>query len=319
MAESPAVSSRESAESPAPSGGQVPEEERDRSYGTVVLAGSANLVIAIAKLVGGLMSGSSAMLSEAAHSMADTLNQVFLLAALRRSNRPADVRHPFGYGMERYFWALLAAVAVFVLGAGFSIRQGIVTLIHPEEQHDLLIALGVLGVAFVLDGVSLLRAVWQIRKEKVPLDDLDPTVRAVAFEDTAGVIGVVLAAAGLLLDHFLGTHVFDAIASLGIGALLAVVAFMLGRQNRERLIGQAVPDEVLAGLGEEITGAAGIDHVVDLMTMQLGPEDVLVAARVAVDPNTSGTSLADVADTIDERVRTRFPEVRHVFLDPTPD
>src|SRR6478609_10532915 len=129
----------------------------DESAGTVLLAGSANLAIAIAKLVGGLVSGSTAMLAEAAHSFADTLNQVFLMAALKRSQKPADAQHPFGYGMERYFWSLIAAVGIFVLGAGYSIFEGVRSMLHAEPLGSLLIAYIVLGVSFVMEGSSWLK------------------------------------------------------------------------------------------------------------------------------------------------------------------
>src|SRR5678815_1325889 len=133
---------------------------------TVLLAGGANLAIAIAKLVGGLISGSTAMLAESAHSFADTLNQVFLMAALKRSKKPADAQHPFGHGMERYFWSLLAAVGIFVLGAGYSIFEGVRAILEPErELTSLLVTYGVLGISFILEGISWLRAVRQLRRE----------------------------------------------------------------------------------------------------------------------------------------------------------
>src|SRR3954451_20075540 len=137
----------------------------DESIGTVLLAGSANLAIAVAKLVGGLISGSTAMLAEAAHSMADTLNQIFLMAALKRSNKPADAMHPFGYGMERYFWSLLAAVGIFVLGAGFSVYEGIHRLMHPEPVASPMVAYIVLAVSFVFEGISWLKALRQLHQE----------------------------------------------------------------------------------------------------------------------------------------------------------
>src|SRR5436190_10130179 len=140
------------------------EESKDESVGTVLLAGAANLGIAIAKLVGGLISGSSAMLAEAAHSLADTLNQVFLMAALKRSRKPADAQHPFGYGMERYFWSLLAAVGIFVLGAGYSVLEGVKAVLHPEPLGSLTVSYVVLAIAFVLEGTSWLRAVVQLRR-----------------------------------------------------------------------------------------------------------------------------------------------------------
>ena len=141
------------------------ESGGDESTATVLLAGGANLAIAIAKLAGGLVSGSTAMLAEAAHSFADTLNQVFLMAALKRSKKPADALHPFGYGMERYFWSLIAAVGIFVLGAGYSIFEGIKAVLQPEELGSLLIAYVVLGVSFLFEGASWLKAVRQLSGE----------------------------------------------------------------------------------------------------------------------------------------------------------
>lgn len=289
----------------------------------MLVAAVANLLIAVAKLLAGLVSGSSAMLSEAAHSFADTLNQAFLMTALQRSDRPADQPHPFGYGKERYFWSLLAAVSVFVLGAGFSVLEAVTSLVRHTSPGDPVLAYAALGVAFLFDGASLVRAWWQLRREH-PEQDIttaaltDPTVRAVLFEDTAGVIGVLLAAAGVGLDELLGTRLCDPIASLAIAALLVWVAFSLGKQNRDLLIGRAVPDRLLADIGEEVRRTPGIAEVVELLTMQLGPDEVLLAARVALDTGDGAGDAERVADRVDERVRQAFPEVRHVFVDPTP-
>src|SRR6476619_3899023 len=141
------------------------EQEKDASLGTVLLAGGANLAIAVAKLVAGALTGSSAMLAEGAHSVADTVNQLFLLTALTRSKKPADSMHPFGYGMERYFWSLLAAVGIFVLGAGFSVLEGIRSLLHPEPVEELVVAYAVLGLSFLFEGASWLKAQVQLRRE----------------------------------------------------------------------------------------------------------------------------------------------------------
>jgi cation diffusion facilitator family transporter len=298
----------------------------EESTGTVLLAGGANLAIAVAKTVGGLMSGSTAMLAEAAHSVADTLNQVFLLTALKRSQKPADAQHPFGYGMERYFWSLLAAAGIFVLGAGYSIYEGILSIFHPEELSHLLIAYGVLGVSFVFEGISWLKAVRQLKGEAaergVPAvqhvrETTDPTVKTVAFEDSAALIGLVLAAVGLTLHKLTGQAFWDGTASIAIGLLLIVIAYMLGNENKAMLIGQSVSEEVRAGIREEITDSQGIEEVVELLTMQLAPTEVLVAVRVDIDDSASGEALEQFAEEVDQRVRRRFPEVRHVFLDPT--
>jgi cation diffusion facilitator family transporter len=304
------------------------ERSDAQSTWTVLLAGAANLALAVAKLVGGLLSGSAAMLAEAAHSVADTLNEAFLLAAIKRSRRPADARHPFGYGMERYFWALLAAVGIFVLGAGFSVFLGVRSILHPEELGSLVVAYVVLGCAFVFEGASWLRAVLQLRGEadrkgRAFLEHLrvtpDPTARTVAFEDTAALLGVVLAAVGLTLHHFTGGTFWDGAASVAIGVLLVGVAYALGRQNMRGLLGEAVPEDIQREIRRVIAESAGIDSVLELLTMRMAPDEVLVAARVDLDDEASVAELEQYAELVEQRVREAVPDVRHVFLDPTDD
>ena len=214
---------------------------------TVLVAGASNLVIAFAKLLTGWVSGSAAMLAEAAHSFADTLNQGFLLAALGRSGKPADREHPFGYGMERYFWSLLAAVGIFVLGAGFAVYQGLeVLLVGAPRSGSPVWSFIVLGVAFVVEGSSLVRAIWQLRAEAgtskrstLPylVQDAEPALRAVVSEDSVALLGVLLAGAGLALKEWTGQAVWDGLASLLICGLRVVVAIGLGLQNQQYLIG----------------------------------------------------------------------------------
>jgi len=302
------------------------DENKDGSVGTVLLAGGANLAIAVAKLVAGLLTGSAAMLAEGAHSVADTVNQLFLLTALSRSKRPADVQHPFGYGMERYFWSLLAAVGIFVLGAGYSIYEGIHSLLHPEPVKAVLVAYGVLGLSFVFEGTSWLKAVLQLRREagargvgvfQHVFTTPDPTVKTVAFEDTAALVGILLAAGGITLHTLSGSGIWDGIASILIGILLVGVAISLGSSSKRNLIGEAMPETVRTGITKVINESVGVDVVVELLTMRLGPDDVLVAARVDVDDAATGGDLERVADDVERRIRVAYPEVRHVFLDPT--
>ena len=306
----------------------MPEEKSsgEESAGTVLLAGSANLAIAVAKLIGGLISGSTAMLAEAAHSFADTLNQVFLMAALKRSKKPADAQHPFGYGMERYFWSLIAAVGIFVLGAGYSIFEGIKAILEPEALGSLLISYVVLATSFLFEGASWLKAVRQLRREAAELDrgtlehikvTPDPTVKTVAFEDTAALIGIVLAAVGITLHHFTDQGFWDGLASVLIGILLVAVAYSLGNQNKSALIGEALPEGVQDSIRETIQDSPGIDAVVEVLTMRLSPEEVIVAARVDLDDDASVDELEKAADEVERRLREEHPEVRHVFLDPT--
>jgi cation diffusion facilitator family transporter len=300
----------------------------DESTSTVLVAGAANLLIAVAKLVAGLASGSSAMLSEAAHSFGDTLNQVFLMAALRKSQKEPDEEHPFGYGMERYFWSLLAAVGIFVLGAGFSAYEGISALTSPGSSGSPTWPFIVLGASFVFEGSSFLKAILQLRRNAASSgsgvlhhlrNDADPALRAVVWEDGVALVGLLLAAGGLALDALTGGRTWDGVASLAIAVLLVGVAYGLGRQNQEYLIGKAASPELREGIVEAITSIEGIDSVLELMTMRLSPEQVLVAARVDLADHLSPEELEHAADDVDARIRERFPEVRHVFLDPTPD
>ena len=300
--------------------------DKEGSFGTVLVAGGANLAIAVAKLVAGALTGSSAMLAECAHSVADTVNQLFLLTALTRSKKPADVQHPFGYGMERYFWSLLAAVGIFVLGAGFSVYQGIHALLHPAPVEELLVAYVVLGVSFLFEGTSWVKALVQLRKEagerQVGLfqhvfTTPDPTVKTVAFEDTAALVGILVAAVGITLHATTGAGLWDGLASIAIGVLLVGVAVSLGSSSKRNLIGEALPEQMREGLTTVIDETLGVDVVVELLTMRLGPNDVLVAARVDVDDTASGGDLEQVADEVERRIQEAYPEVRHVFLDPT--
>ncbi len=299
------------------------------SRGTVVLAFSANLAIAIAKTGAGLLTLSSSMLAEAAHSWADTLNQVFLLTSLRKAARPADSIHPFGYGKERFFWALLAAVGIFVSGAGFSIFQGISSLFHQHKLPDskeFLITYIVLAIAFVLEGASLLRAVKQVRAEADAmgrgfLDHLrrsnDPTVKTVASEDSAAVVGIILAALGNLLHQLTGSAVYDGVASILIGVLLAWIAYALGRDTKDLLIGESADPELRLDIQHLVGQHPEVDAVLEMLTMQLSPDDVLVAMKIDFTQQLDSDQVEQASTQIERELMESFPTVRHVFLDAT--
>jgi cation diffusion facilitator family transporter len=297
------------------------------SRSTVLVAGGVNLLIAAAKVVAGLASGSSAMLAEAAHSLGDTLNQGLLMTALQRSGKPADEEHPFGYGMERYFWSLLAAVGIFVLGAGFAAYEGVSTLLGGGTPGSPTLAYVVLGISFVFEGSSFLKAVVQLRHEsrgrggalRFLTHEADPALRAVFWEDGVALVGLVLAAGGVGLDQLTGGRTWDGIASLAIAVLLVVVAYGLGRQNQQYLIGRSVSVDLREDLTGAINAADGVDAVLELLTMRLAPDQVLVAARVDLADDLTPEDIERAADSVDTMIRERFPDVRHVFLDPTPD
>src|SRR3954453_13274802 len=305
----------------------APEEDSGgESTGTVIVAGLAHLAIAIAKFVGGLISHSSAMLSESAHSVADTVTEVLLFVALKRGTPPPDAKPPFGYGRETYFWAFLASLAPFGLGAGFSIWQGVKTIVEGEEQGDPLVSYIVLAVAFVLEGVSWLKAVRQVRGAARKWDvsageylsgTTDTTVKAVTFEDSAALVGLVLAALGLFLEQVTGDPLWDGLSAVVIGVLLIVVAAVLARANMSLLIGQSVSPRIQAELKAEI---AALDHVVDvpfLLTSVIGPAQLLVAAKVDFADDVSAADMERVSDEAERRLVERHSGVRYVFLDPT--
>ncbi|MEV4642625.1 cation diffusion facilitator family transporter [Actinoplanes sp. NPDC049548] len=309
---------------PAPA--EPKSEGGNESVGTVIIAGLANLVIAAAKLVAGLLSGSAAMLSESAHSLADTVTEVFLFVALRRGGKPADEEHPFGYGKESFVWAFIAALFTFVGGAGFSIYHGVTTITGGEHSGHYLISYIVLAVSFVAEGVSFLKAQrqvtgeserWGISRRRFLRLTPDTTVKAVFLEDSAALIGLVLAAAGIGLAQLTGSEVWDGVASILIGILLLVVATVLARANVSLLVGRAVPRRMHNQIADDLAAIPVVTAVPTLLTMQLGPGDILVAAKVDFDDEVTGAEIEEASDEAERRLRARYPGIRYVFLDPT--
>jgi cation diffusion facilitator family transporter len=295
---------------------------------TVLAALFANLAIAAAKTVAGLLGGSAAMLAEAAHSFADTMNQVFLLVSLSLSDREPDEDHPFGYGKERFFWALLAAVFIFVSGALFSLWQGVHGLLGGETvQGGYLLTYAVLVFALVAEGTSWWRAAHQVRSEAATAgtpvrayvqQSRDPTVKTVLFEDSAAVTGVLVALVGVGLHQLTGKGFFDAGASILIGVLLAYIAYRLGRDTKGLLIGEAARPEQREALRQAIVAHPEVDVVLQLLTMHLGPRSLLVAVRLDLRDGLSSQQIEAVSTRIEAELAEVVPEVTQVFLDPTP-
>lgn len=292
----------------------------------MIIAGTANLVVAVIKAAAGLLSGSSAMLAEAAHSVADTLNQVFLLTSIHRGNQPADTSHPFGYGQERYFWSLLAAFGIFIAGAGFSVFEGILALTGQESAHGVLIAYLVLAAAAIAEGTSFVRAFRQVRGEARRShsgvvahvqSSPDTTVKAALFEDSAAMIGLALAAGGLAGRQLTGSSVWDGAASIAIGAVLVAVAVKLGRDSRDLLIGRAAEPREQDLIRAEIEQTPGVDALLELLTMHLGPDHLIVAARVDFEGQIGSDGVESLSGRIDQRLAQRLPVTPHVFIDPT--
>jgi cation diffusion facilitator family transporter len=302
--------------------------ESGESTFTVVLAGAMNLAIAIMKFVAGAVTGSAAMLAEAVHSVADTLTEGLLLAGLKVSDKPADRRHPFGYGKARYFWSLLAAVSIFVSGAVFALYEGFSTIFgEPEEQTSPQWAYLVLAIAFALESVSWSQAVRQVRREAAEQNRTlrvhlrrsdDPTSKTVLYEDSAALVGLLLAFAGVGLHQLTGSSLWDGVASVAIGVLLAFVAFLLGRTNAGLLIGRQADPTLVYAIHATIAAAPEVEAVVDLQTMLIGTDRVLVCARVDFDDALAAADLERACVRLAGELQAEHTDVAEVFIEPVP-
>jgi cation diffusion facilitator family transporter len=304
-------------------------ERADRRRGhrrSLGVALAANVLVATAKLAAGLITGSSALLAEAAHSVADSTNELMLVFSLRRARRPADREHPFGYGGARFVWAFLAAISSFLIGGCLSIGLAINELVHGGEVGHFAAAWIVLGVAAVADGTSLAQTLREARREaalwgRPTLSYLrhtsEPTLRALAVEDTAALVGVALAATGLLVHQLGGPASSDAIASLLIGLLLCATAFGLARPLADLLIGRSMQPDRLRRAREIIAASAALDEVLDVFAVHLAPQEVLLAAKAHPASNQTSEELAHRLDDLDVRLRRELPEIGEVFIDVT--
>jgi cation diffusion facilitator family transporter len=300
------------------------ETSASASRRTVIIALAANLLIALAKGAAAALTGSSAILAEAAHSLADCGNELFLLVALHRSARPNDDTHPFGYGAERFYWSLLAAVGIFVAGGMTAIWEGVRQLQHPHELSALGVGYLVLAVSAALDGTSWRTAYRQLRGESrgrglslrtYIRHSSDPTTTTVFYEDTAGVIGVLLAAGGLALHQLTGSGVPDALASVAIGNLLIVVAIRLARRDRELLTNQSAPAVVVDRVRRSLLAEPGVSNVPRLEVLIIGPRTWLVTGEVALDQSPPGPDVTQLIARLRGQLRTQ-PEVAEVYLTP---
>ena len=291
----------------------------------------ANGLITVLKLIAAVITGSSGMMAEALHSVADTTNQIFLLLGLRFYKRPASGKHPFGYGKERFFWSFIAAIFIFGVGATYAIYEGINKLAHPHAPTNLGWAYGVLAISFVLEGCSIGLAIYQEVKEahhegmsfgEYLRESKDPTAKTVLFEDSAALIGIVIAATGLVLtDYQVGGKrgaYLDGVASILIGFVLAVVAFVLARSSRGLLLGEAATPKVLARIKQAIESHPNVESVVELLTMHLAPKQILINAHVHLRHDlVTGDVVKSIAE-IEERIKRAEPKVEMIFLEAAP-
>jgi cation diffusion facilitator family transporter len=264
-------------------------QPENASLRTVVVAVAANLLIAVAKGVTALLTGSAAMLAETAHSIADTFNEVLLYVGVRRGARPADERHPFAYGKAGYIWSLLAAVGIFIVGGLFAIAVGVQTLRHPEPVTDVTVGVAVLLVSGGLEAMSWRTAHRQLRSEAAArqldlgeylVTSSDPTPTAVFLEDSAALVGIGLALAALVLHITTGSALWDGAASLLIGLLLIAVAVVLMRRNLALLTDEAAPADIRERLRQAVAGEPWVAEVAELTAVYIGPRHLLVLAHV---------------------------------------
>jgi cation diffusion facilitator family transporter len=302
-------------------------DARDASFGSVVTALAANTTIATAKGIAALLTGSPALLAETLHTLADAGNEVLLWIALGRSRRPADPSHPLGYGPERYYWALLAAVGMFVIGGALSIWEGVHALIHPPALETFWVGVVVLIIALVLDSVSRVVAVRQLRRQAaergVTVRELlrespDPTVVTIYLEDSIDILGAALALAALVLHRVTGSALPDALATIAIGLLLGYVALKLTSRNRQLIANQGVPERYLNQLRDGLTAVAGVEAVARLEAVYLGPGEVLVAADVRMGAELGGDELTAVLARIRSDAARDFPVIARLYLTPVP-
>src|SRR6266487_2085988 len=271
------------------------------SLTTVLVAFGANVLVAAAKSAAAAVTGSASLVAEAAHSWADSGNEIFLLIANRRARRPPDRTHPFGHGREAYVWSLFAAVGLFVAGAAVSVTHGIQELIHPEPAERFVVGYVVLAVSFVLEGISFLQSLRQAKPEARSMHrDLiehvlatsDPTLRAVFAEDSAALTGLVIAAAGLAAHQLSGSPIPDALASILVGVLLAAIAIVLINRNRRFLVGQEADPRVRAATIEALLDAPEVARVTYLRLEIVGPRMISVVGDVDLTGDDTESHLA---------------------------
>jgi cation diffusion facilitator family transporter len=294
----------------------------------VIIALAANALIAVVKLAGGLVSGSTALLAEAAHSLADTVNQTFLLGSISLAAREPTEEQPFGHGQQRYIWTFMAAVSMFVAGATFAVGYGVAELVRGGEgSGGFAIAWITLLIAGLAEGLSWVRALRQTRAEArrsdLPLlrhvrQSRDPNVKMVLFEDSAALVGVLVAAVGIGLHEVTGNGAFDSAASILIGLLLIAVAAWMARDTAHLLAGASATPRERERIEAVIEGHPGVAGVLELLTMVLGPNALLVAARIDLENDLRGDEVEQVANALDEAIREAVPDVTEVFLDATP-
>ena len=283
---------------------------------------AGNSVIAVMKFAAAAMTGSAAMFSEAVHSLVDTGNQCLLLFGIHRAKRPADAAHPFGYGKEIYFWAFVVAILMFATGSGISLFEGLDKLANPHPVTDAYVNYIVLSAAILFEGMSWWVAFREFRVEKGDAGYLeavrnskDPTVFTVLFEDSAAMLGLFIAFAGIAAGEFTGNPDYDAFASIGIAVVLAATAGFLAYECKGLLIGEAAAPAVVAGIEAIATENPGIDRLNEVRTMHFGPDDILVTLSLDFVDEISAGDVENIISAMEQRIKQAYPRVSRVYIE----
>lgn len=281
-----------------------------------------NFLIAVIKFIAASITGSSAMLSEGIHSVVDTGNQMLLLYGLKRAKLPADKRFPFGHGKEVYFWSFVVAILIFAVGAGVSIYEGIHRILQPSEIQNVTVNYIVLGLAIIFEGAAWLFALKEFKQQKGKWGYIeavhrskDPSIFLVLFEDSAAMLGLVVAFIGISLTQVTGILIFDGIASVIIGFILASTAIWLAYETKGLLIGESANDDVVKKITELAKVHHAIEHVNEILTMHMGPDYILVNLSVSFMSNTVADDIEQAIDSLDKEIKTIFPKVKRIFVE----
>jgi len=285
-----------------------------------------NFLIAITKFVASFMTGSSAMLSEAVHSLVDTGNQGLLLYGIKRSNQPADEKHPFGYGMELYFWTFVVAILIFGLGAGISIFEGIKKIQHPEAINDVFINYIVLGAALIFESAAWYIAYRGFKGTQIVggkkrgllqtvRESKDPTLFTVLFEDSAAMLGLIVAFGGIGLGEYLQMPILDGAASVVIGVILAVTATLLAYESKGLLVGEGAAKEVVIAIRTIVDAETGIIAINEVLTMHMGPDDILLNLSIDFSDNLSSLDVEATISALESRIKSNFPQIKRIFIE----
>ena len=297
---------------------------QEGSRKAIIAAFFANLGIAVAKFAGFLITRSAGLLAESGHSLADTGNQALLMLGSKRGKRPADDAHPFGYGPERYFWAFVVALVLFSMGGLFALYEGIQKLRNPHEVSNPIVAFAILLIAVALETYSLRTAIKESNHIRSPgtswisfiRNSKSPELPVVLLEDVGAEIGLLFALSGLALAEITGNPKWDAVGSIAIGALLVVIAFVLARETKPLLIGEAASDSDLEQIHSAIRSSPKVLSIIHLRTMHLGPDDLLLAAKVDFDHSLSVEELAQAIDQVEIAVRAAVPKTTMIYIEP---